>query len=103
MVRGYYTSILAVITHFAIRNAVNCDDENVLKQFMLAGIYQCGSECTRRPEMLILLILLLLLFGGGFFGYNRYGRGGGLGVGGVVLVVLLVWLFLGGGMGTLRI
>ena len=86
---------------------MNCHDENVLKQFRLAGIYQCGSECgsecIRRPEMLILLILLLLLFGGGFFGYNRYGRGGGLGVGGVVLVVLLVWLFLGGGMGTLRI
>ena len=49
--------------------------------------------------MLILLILLLLLFGGGFFGYNRYGRSGGLSVGGVVLIILLVWLFMGGGMG----
>ena len=53
--------------------------------------------------MLILLILLVLLFGGGFVGYNRYGHQGGLGIGGVVLVVLLLWLFLGGGLGTLRV
>lgn len=53
--------------------------------------------------MLILLLLLLLMFGGGTFGYSRYGHRGGLGIGGVVLVVLLVWLLLGGGMGSLRV
>ena len=49
-----------------------------------------------------LIILLVLLFGGGFFGYSRYGTGGGMGIGGVILVILLVWLFLGGGLGNLR-
>jgi hypothetical protein len=52
---------------------------------------------------LILILLLLLLFGGGAFGYSRYGTPGGLGIGGVVLVILLVWLLLGGGLGSLRI
>ena len=61
------------------------------------------EERLKEIEMLILIILLLLLFGGGTFGYSRYGRGGGLGIGGVVLVVLLVWLFLGGGLGSLRV
>jgi hypothetical protein len=53
--------------------------------------------------MLILLILLVLLFGGGFYGHSRYGRNGGLGIGGIVLIVLLVWLFLGGGANSLRL
>jgi hypothetical protein len=56
----------------------------------------------RRTRMLILIILLVLLFGGGFFGYSRYGTGGGMGIGGVVLVILLAWLLLGGGLGNLR-
>ena len=60
-------------------------------------------ERLKEIEMLILIILLLLMFGGGTFGYSRYGNGGGLGIGGVVLVVLLVWLFLGGGLGSLRV
>ena len=53
--------------------------------------------------MLILLLLLLLIFGGGTFGYSRYGHRGGLGIGGIFLVVLLVWLLLGGGLGTIRV
>ena len=53
--------------------------------------------------MLILLILLLLLFGGGFWGYRSYGPGGGLGIGGVILIILIVWLVLGGGLGHLRL
>jgi hypothetical protein len=49
--------------------------------------------------MLLLIIVLLLLFGGGggYYGYSRWGTGGGLGiVGTVVLVAVLVFLF--GGM-----
>jgi hypothetical protein len=56
-----------------------------------------------RFDMLILLLLLLLIFGGGTFGYSRYGARGGLGIGGVLLVVLLVWLLLGGGLATMRV
>jgi hypothetical protein len=53
--------------------------------------------------MLILLLLLLLIFGGGTFGYSRYGARGGMSIGGVLVVVLLVWLLLGGGLASLRV
>ena len=46
--------------------------------------------------MLLLIILLVLLFGGGggYYGYSRWGPGGGLGiVGTVLLVVVLLYLF----------
>jgi hypothetical protein len=48
--------------------------------------------------MLLLIILLVLLFGGGggYFGYSRWGRGGGLGVVGTVLVVVVLLYVLGG-------
>jgi hypothetical protein len=47
--------------------------------------------------MLILLIVLLLLFsgGGGYYGYSRWGTGGGLGVVGTVVAIALVLYFLG--------
>jgi hypothetical protein len=46
--------------------------------------------------MLLLIIVLVLLFGGGggYYGYSRWGSGGGIGiVGTVLLVVLLLYLF----------
>src|ERR1700739_3350785 len=46
--------------------------------------------------MLLLIILLVLLFGGGggYYGYSRWGSGGGMGVvGTVLLIVLLLYLF----------
>jgi hypothetical protein len=48
--------------------------------------------------MLLLLILLVLLFGGGggYYGYSRWGYGGGLGIVGTVLLVVLVVYLLGG-------
>ena len=49
--------------------------------------------------MLLLIIVLLLVCGGGggYYGYSRWGTGGGLGiVGTVVLIAVLVFLF--GGM-----
>jgi len=48
--------------------------------------------------MILLIILLVLLFGGGggYYGYSRWGRGGGLGVVGTVLLSLLVVYLVGG-------
>jgi len=48
--------------------------------------------------MLLLIILLILLFGGGggYFGYSRWGTGGGLGIVGTVLLVVVVMYLLGG-------
>jgi hypothetical protein len=47
--------------------------------------------------MLLLIIVLLLLFGGGggYYGYSRWGTGGGLGVVGTVVVIALLLYFLG--------
>jgi hypothetical protein len=49
--------------------------------------------------MLLLIILLVLLFGGGggYYGYSRWGAGGGFGIVGTVLLVALV-IYLFGGM-----
>jgi hypothetical protein len=48
--------------------------------------------------MLLLIIVLVLLFGGGggYYGYSRWGRGGGMGVVGTVLVIALLIYLLGG-------
>jgi hypothetical protein len=48
--------------------------------------------------MLLLIILLVLLFGGGggYYGYSRWGRGGGLGIVGTVLLIALVVYLVGG-------
>jgi hypothetical protein len=47
--------------------------------------------------MLLLIIVLLLLFGGGggYYGYSRWGRGGGLGIFGTVVLIAVVLYFLG--------
>ena len=47
--------------------------------------------------MLLLVIVLLLLFGagGGYYGYSKWGPGGGLGIFGTVLVVALILYLLG--------
>jgi len=48
--------------------------------------------------MLLLIIIVILLFGGGggYYGYSRWGAGGGLGILGTVLVIVLVLYLLGG-------
>jgi polyferredoxin len=48
--------------------------------------------------MLLLIILLVLLFGGGggYYGYSRWGAGGGFGILGTVLLIVLVVYLLGG-------
>jgi hypothetical protein len=47
--------------------------------------------------MLLLVIVLLLLFGagGGYYGYSKWGPGGGLGIVGTVLVIALILYLLG--------
>jgi hypothetical protein len=57
------------------------------------------NKMERKCAMLLLIILLVLLFGGGggYYGYSRWGRGGGLGVFGTVLVILLI-VYLAGGL-----
>jgi hypothetical protein len=48
-------------------------------------------------NMLLLIIVLILLFGGGggYYGYSRWGTGGGLGVLGTVLVIVVILYLLG--------
>ncbi|MGA3292953.1 MAG: DUF3309 family protein [Candidatus Acidiferrales bacterium] len=47
--------------------------------------------------MVLLIIILILLFGGGggYYGYSRWGTGGGLGIVGTVLLVVLILYLLG--------
>jgi hypothetical protein len=54
---------------------------------------------SKAGNMIILLIILLLLFagGGGYYGHQRWGAGGGAGIGlGTILMVVLVVYLLGG-------
>jgi len=48
--------------------------------------------------MLLVLILLLLLLGGGggYYGYSRWGAGGGIGIFGLILIILVVYYLVGG-------
>jgi hypothetical protein len=48
--------------------------------------------------MLLLIIVLLLLFGagGGYYGFSRWGTGGGLGIVGTVVLIAIVLYFVGG-------
>jgi hypothetical protein len=48
--------------------------------------------------MLLLILVLLLVFGGGggYYGYSRWGTGGGLGVVGTVLLIAVLLYLLGG-------
>ena len=66
-----------------------------------------NDAATRAPRptrkeismSLILLVVILLLVcggGGGYYGYRRWGSGGGIGIVGVVLVVLVVLYMFGG-------
>jgi hypothetical protein len=47
--------------------------------------------------MLLLLIVLLLVFGGGggYYGYSRWGAGGGMGIVGTVVLVAVILYFTG--------
>jgi len=48
--------------------------------------------------MLLLIVVLLLLFGagGGYYGYSRWGTGGGMGIFGTVVLIVVVLYLVGG-------
>jgi hypothetical protein len=44
-------------------------------------------------SLLIIIIILILLFGGGGIGYRSYGpMGGGIGLGGILVIILILYL-----------
>jgi hypothetical protein len=45
--------------------------------------------------LLVILLVLLLGGGGGYYGYSRWGTGGGLGILGTIVVIALVLYFVG--------
>jgi hypothetical protein len=46
--------------------------------------------------LLVIVLLLLMGGGGGYYGYSRWGTGGGLGIVGTVLLIFLLVYLLGG-------
>jgi hypothetical protein len=46
--------------------------------------------------LIIILLLVLLGGGGGYYGYSRWGTGGGVGIFGLVLIILVVYYLVGG-------
>jgi hypothetical protein len=48
--------------------------------------------------MLLLIVLAVLLFGGGggYYGYSRWGTGGGVGIAGLVLILVVIFYVMGG-------
>ena len=45
-------------------------------------------------DLILIIIVLVLLFGGGG-GYYAYGPRGGIGIGGILLIVLVIYLLVG--------
>ena len=45
--------------------------------------------------LLLILVIFLLFGGGGYYGYSRWGTGGGLGIIGTLLLIVLVLYLLG--------
>ena len=58
------------------------------------GLGETAAE--ERMDLILIIIILVLLFGGGF-GYRRWGYGGGIGIGGILLIILIVYLLFGRG------
>jgi hypothetical protein len=48
--------------------------------------------------LIVLIIILLLAFGGGggYYGYQRWGTGGGVEIFGLVLIILVLFYVFGG-------
>jgi hypothetical protein len=53
-----------------------------------------GTLAEETMDLILIILIILLLFGGGF-GYSRWGHRGGIGIGGVLLIVLVVYLLVG--------
>jgi len=65
--------------------------------FIQSGIVAAGLSGFYVQFFNGLIIILALLFagGGGYYGYSRWGAGGGLGIVGTVIVIVLVLYLLG--------
>ena len=63
------------------------------------GSNECGVEKEIHMLLILLIVILVLTFDGGccYYGYRRWGTGGGLGIFGLVLIILLL-LYVFGGM-----
>jgi len=50
-------------------------------------------------ELIIVVVLIILVFGGGFYGHRTWGPTGGygIGIGGLVLLLVVLWLLFGHG------
>jgi len=47
-------------------------------------------------DIIRIILIIVLLFGGGF-GYRTYGPRGGIGIGGILLLLLILYLLFGHG------
>lgn len=45
---------------------------------------------------IILIVFLLVWLLGSHVGYNRWGYGGGISIGGLILLIFVLWLLFGG-------
>ena len=49
--------------------------------------------------LLAIILIFFLCGGGGYWGYNRGYYGAGPGIGGLVILLIVLWLFAGPGLG----
>jgi hypothetical protein len=45
-----------------------------------------------RPMNLVLVLLIIFLLFGGGFGYHQWGPSGGFGIGGLLLIIIIMYL-----------
>lgn len=59
---------------------------------------QLWSEKKIAMSLILIIVILLLLFGagGGYYGFRKWGAGGGIGIIGLVLIIILVLYLVGG-------
>jgi phage shock protein PspC (stress-responsive transcriptional regulator) len=62
----------------------------------IGGACPASATWGKPMDLILIIIVLLLLFGGGL-GYSRYGYRGGIGIGGILLIILVLYLLLGHG------
>ena len=57
---------------------------------------QVAKEISMSLILLVVILLLVCGGGGGYYGYRRWGSGGGIGIVGVVVIVMVVLYLFGG-------
>ena len=90
--RARQLSIGRLSVRLARHSPVRCDGQ--FGEPRQNGLGETAAE--KRMDLVLIIIILVLLFGGGF-GYRRWGYGGGIGIGGILLIVLIVYLLFGRG------